>query len=59
MPVEGDPVAETNTNQTVDSLPMPFAPTMMKGRKECKMLEKAFTILTSSAAAAAASADEC
>jgi len=58
MPAEGDPAAETSTNQTVDSPPVPVAPMMMKGREECKMLQKAFTILTSSAAAAASADDE-
>jgi len=59
MPAEGDPVAETSTNQTVDSLPVPVAPVMTKGREECKMLQKAFTIQTSSAVAAASADDEC
>jgi hypothetical protein len=44
MPADGDPVVETSTNQRVDSLPVPVAPMMMKGREECKMLEKEFTI---------------
>jgi len=59
MPAERDPVAETSTNQTVDSPPVPVAPIMMKGREECKMLQKAFTIPTSSAAAAASAGHEC
>ena len=59
IPVEGDPVAETSTNQTVDSPPVPVAPMMMKGREECKMMQKAFTILTPSAAAPASADDEC
>ena len=58
MPAEREPVAETSTNQIVDSLPVPVAPVMMKGREECEMLEKTFTILTSSAAVAATSADD-
>jgi len=58
-PVEEDPVAEKSTNQTVDSPPVPVAPMMMKGKKECKMLQKAFTIPTSSAAEAASADDEC
>jgi len=59
MPAEGDPVAETSTNQTVNSPPVPVTTMMMKGREECKMLQKSFTILTSSAAAAASTDDEC
>jgi hypothetical protein len=43
MSAEGNPVAETSTNQTVDSPPVPVTPMMMKGREECKMLQKAFT----------------
>ena len=58
MPVETDPVTETSTNQTVDSLPVPVAPVMMKGREECEMMEMAFTILTSLAAAAATADNE-
>jgi hypothetical protein len=30
MPAERDPVAETSTNQTVDSPPVPVAPVMRK-----------------------------
>jgi len=37
------PVAETSTNLTLDCPPVPVAPMMMKGREECKMLQKAFT----------------
>jgi len=59
MPAEGDPVAGTSTNQTVKFPPVPVAPMMMKEREECKMLQKAFTILTSSAAAAASADNEC
>jgi hypothetical protein len=37
----GDRVAETSTNQIVDSLPVPLPPKeKMKGREECEMLEK-------------------
>jgi len=59
MPVEGDPVGERSTNQTADSPPVPAAPMIMKGREECKMLQKAFNIPTYSAAAAASADDEC
>jgi len=59
MPAEGDHVAETSTNQTVNSPPVPVSTMMMKGREECKMLQKAFPIQTSSAVAAAYADDEC
>jgi hypothetical protein len=38
---EGDHVAETNTNQIVDSMPLPVPPKKkkMKEREECEMLE--------------------
>jgi hypothetical protein len=57
-PVEGEPVAETSSNKRADSLPVPVTPITMKGREECKMLQKAFTILTSSAVAAASADNE-
>jgi hypothetical protein len=55
MPEEGDPVEERN--QFIASTPTPVPPKkkMKKGREECEMLDNAFTILTSSAAAD----DEC
>jgi hypothetical protein len=62
MAAEGD-LAETSKNQIFDSLPVPVPPkrkTKRKNTEECdEMLEKAFTILTSSAAAAATADDEC
>jgi len=40
MAAEGDPVAETNTNYIIDSLPVPLLlKKKTKGREECKMLE--------------------
>ena len=61
MAAEGD-LAETSKNQTVDSLPVPVPPKRKRKMKNTeegdKMLEKAFTILTSAAAAATAD-DEC
>jgi hypothetical protein len=42
MAAEGDPVAETSTNYVVDSLPVPLLPKKMKGREECKILEKVY-----------------
>jgi hypothetical protein len=56
-----DPGAETSKKQIVDSMPVPVPPKKktMKSREEWdEMLEKSFTILTPSAAAAA-SADDC
>jgi hypothetical protein len=61
MTAEGDPVAETSNKHVADSLTVPFQPKKkkMKSREECdEMLEKAFTILTSSAAAAASANDD-
>ena len=62
MAAEED-LAETSKNQTVDSLPVPVPPKRkmkMKNTEEGdEMLEKAFTILTSAAAAATADDDEC
>ena len=59
MAAEGDPVAETSNKQIDDSLTVPFQPNKMKSRGECdEMLEKAFTILTSSAAAAVSTYDD-
>ena len=61
MAAEGD-LAETSKNQTVDSLPVPVPPKRKRKMKNTEegdeMLEKAFTILTSAAAAATAD-DEC
>ena len=62
MAAEED-LAETSKNQTVDSLPVPVPPKRkmkMKNTEEGdEMLEKAFTILTSAAAATTADDDEC
>jgi hypothetical protein len=60
MAAEGDPVAETSKTRVVDSLPVPVPPKKkMKSREGCnEMLEKSFTILTPSAAAAASAVDE-
>jgi hypothetical protein len=51
MAAAGD-LAETSNKQIVDSVPVPVPPKKkMKSKEECnEMLEKAFTILTSSAA---------
>jgi hypothetical protein len=56
----GDLVAETSKTQTVDSLPVSVPPKKrMKSREGCdEMLEKAFTIPTSSVAAAASADDD-
>jgi hypothetical protein len=56
---EIDPGAETSKKQIVDSLPVPVPlKKKMKSREECdEMLEKSFTIPTSSAAAAASADD--
>jgi hypothetical protein len=42
MTAEGYPVAETSTNQSIDSLPVAVVPQKkkIKGREECEMLEK-------------------
>ena len=60
---EIDPGVEKSKKQIADSLPAPVPPKKktMKSRRECdEMLEKSFTILTSSAAAAASADDyEC
>jgi hypothetical protein len=42
MTAEGVPVAETSTNQIIDSLPVSVLPMnkKMKGREECELLEK-------------------
>jgi hypothetical protein len=61
---EGDTFAELSisTNQMFDSLPVPSPSKKKKmtGREDCEMLEEAFTILTSLAAAiASAHDDEC
>jgi hypothetical protein len=61
MRVEGDLVAETSKTQVVDSLPVavPLKKEKMKCREGCnEMLEKAFSILTSSAGAAASANDD-
>lgn len=62
MRAEGDFVAETSKTQVVDSLPVAVPPKKkkkMKSREGCKeMLEKAFTILTSSAGAATSADDD-
>ena len=62
MTEEIDPAAVTSKKQIVDSLPVPVPPkSKMKSRDEWyEMLVKAFTILTSSAAAPASADDhEC
>jgi len=63
MTAEGDLVAETSKTQAVDSLRVPVPPKKknMKSRKGCdEMLERAFTTLkTSTAAASSADDDEC
>ena len=61
--VEIDPGAETSEKQIADSLPVPVPPKRKRKMKNTEegdeMLEKAFTILTSAAAAATADDDEC
>jgi len=55
----GDPVVETSTYQMFDSLPVPVTQKkQVTRRKDCEMLEKTFTVLTSLAAAAASADDD-
>ena len=59
MAAEGDPVAEISNKHIVDS-PTPFQQKRkkIKSREECDEMLKAFTILTSSTAAAASAYDD-
>ena len=56
----GGPVVATSNKQTVDSVSVPVPTKRRKSREECDEMQKAFTIVTPSAAAAAsADDDEC